>query len=261
MSTNKSDIHPFVQLKFQLFNADLRICAPGCTVNTKPYGLLSGTVSIQWKGLCFESELHPEVFAARGEGSCYILYILNVISKAELVPEFQHRRITHPALQGIFQELWGILLGTSIDPAASGLRQAISNHMFSNINRFRDHFTALPILSLQQLESKILQQLGKQRRIGMNIYDLACLVQMWALVFLQFSTHIDERFMAVLLDWLDHKVAILNLLQVTDHLTATPQFLHSLMIDLVHENSILLLKVLSTWRRIATFVISAINLT
>lgn len=94
-------------------------------------------------------------------------------------------------------------------------------------------------------QSKILQQLGKQLRIGMNIYDLACPVQMWALVFLQSSTHIDERFMAVLLDWLDHKVAILNLLQVTDHLTATPQFLHSRMIDLVHENSILLLKVLN----------------
>jgi hypothetical protein len=79
----------------------------------------------------------------------------------------------------------------------------------------------------------------------MNIYDLACPVQMWALVFLQSSTHIDERFMAVLLDWLDRKVAILNLLQATDHLTATPQFLHSRMIDLVHENYILLLKVLN----------------
>ena len=121
MSTNKSDIHPFVQLKFQLFNADLRICAPGCTVNTKPYGLLSGTVSIQWKGLCFESELHSEVFAAKGEGSCYLLCILNVISKAELVPEFQHRRITHPDLQGMehqptlqhlgFDQSWVVLGG------------------------------------------------------------------------------------------------------------------------------------------------------
>jgi hypothetical protein len=150
----------------------------------KPYGLLSGTVSIQWKGVCFESELHSEVFAARGEGSCYLLCILNVISKAELVPEFQHRRITRPALQGIFQEQWGILLGTSTDPAAFGLRQAISNHMFSKINRFRDQFTALPILSESLQKSETLQQLGKQLRIGMNIYDLACLVQMWALVFL-----------------------------------------------------------------------------
>ncbi len=115
------------------------------------------------------------MFAARVEGSCYLLCILNMISKAELVPEFQHRRITHPHLQRTFQQLWGILPGTSTGPAAFGLRQAISNHMFSNINRFRDHLTALPILSLQR--SEILQMLGKQLQIGRNIYDLACPVQ------------------------------------------------------------------------------------
>ncbi len=51
--------------------------------------------------------------------------------------------------------------------------------------------------------------------------------------------------MMVLLDWLDHKVAIMNLLHVTDHLSATPQFIQSRMINLVHEKSILLLKVLN----------------
>ncbi len=51
---------------------------------------------------------------------------------------------------------------------------------------------------------------------------------------------LTKRFMMVLLeqlDWLDHKVAIMNLLQVADHMDTTPQFLHSSVVDFVHEKS------------------------
>ena len=54
--------------------------------------------------------------------------------------------------------------------------------------------------------------------------DDRCEVQRWAIAFLSPSTHADEGFMKVLLDWLCNKVAVMNLLQVP-HVSGAPQFL------------------------------------
>jgi hypothetical protein len=74
--------------------------------------------------------------------------------------------------------------------------------------------------------------------------DDRCEVQRWAIAFLSPSTHADEGFMKVLLDWLCNKVAVMNLLQVP-HVSGAPQFLHSSSVDHVHDESVLLFKVLN----------------
>ena len=69
-------------------------------------------------------------------------------------------------------------------------------------------------------------------------------VQRCALDFLRPSKHTEEGFMMVLLDWLDNKVAVLNLLQVANE-DGSPRFLHSSLVDHITDEAVLLLKVLN----------------
>ena len=53
--------------------------------------------------------------------------------------------------------------------------------------------------------------------------------------------------MKVLLDWLSHKVAVLNLLQIPNE-NGTPQFFHSSLVNLITDEAVLHLKVLNLER-------------
>ena len=60
--------------------------------------------------------------------------------------------------------------------------------------------------------------------------------------FLRPSTHATEVYMRVLLDWQDNKVAVLNLVQITNE-DGIPQFYQSSVVDHLND-AVLLLKVL-----------------
>ena len=162
-----------------------------------------------------------------------------MVREAESSASFHTRRKDHPELQGPFQERWEIVKGSAHDCEASALRQAVCAHLLHNVDRFRSEFpTPLQVTEVEWLK---LRAMSDPLHIPV---DFSCEVQRWAIAFLSPSTHADEGFMRVLLDWLCNKVAVMNLLQVP-HVSGAPQFLHSSSVDHVNDESVLLLKVLN----------------
>ena len=229
-------------LNFHLLNRHSRMAAANRTVNRDPYGRIDGTAHVTWRGRNSSIPLSDEVRAARAEGSCYLLCLQDLVREAEHSASFHTRRRAHPELQGPFQERWEIMMGSAHNREASALRQAVCIHLLNNADRFRSEFPVpLPMPEAEWL---------KLRAVSDSLHiqvDTRCEVQRWALAFLSPSTHADEGFMRVLLDWLCNKVAVLNLLQVP-HVSGAPQFLHSSSVDHVCDESILLLKVLNIER-------------
>ena len=234
-----SDTTIATQLVFECLDEELQITAEDCTVNTIPYGRLSGTIHIEWRAATASMILRDEVRAARAEGSCYLLCLIDLARDAERSISFSARRKAHPELQGIFKERWELLLGMAADREASGLRQAICIHLLSKIEQFRKEFPVPPPITEQQWLN--LCAVGEALGIHVTQDDP---VQQWAATFLCPSTHADEGFMRVLLDWLDNKVAVLNLLQITRE-DGELQFLHSSAVDHITDEAVLLLKVLN----------------
>ena len=99
----------------------LSVTLEACTVNINPYGILRGTIEIDWRGNILPVILQDEVRAARAEGSCYLLCILDLIREAERSQTFRSRRISHPELHETFQERWELILAMATDREASGL--------------------------------------------------------------------------------------------------------------------------------------------
>ncbi len=88
------------------------------------------------------------------------------------------------------------------------MRQAVCTHLLRNVDRFRSEF---PVpLHVKEAEWLKLRTVSDSLHIQV---DDRCEVQRWALAFLSPSTHADEGFMRVLLDWLCNKVAVMNLLR------------------------------------------------
>ena len=97
-------------LSFELLDVTLSITLEACTVNITPYGMLRGTIEIDWSG---NNQpvilLQDEVRAARAEELCYLLCMLDLIREAERSQTFRSRRISHPELHEAFQERWEII--------------------------------------------------------------------------------------------------------------------------------------------------------
>ena len=110
-------------LSFDVLDMALSVTLEACTVNINPYGILRGTIEIDWRGNILPVILQDEVRAARAEGSCYLLCILDLIREAERSQTFRSRRISHPELHETFQERWELILAMATDREASGLRQ------------------------------------------------------------------------------------------------------------------------------------------
>ena len=228
-------------LRFELLNENLYVASEACTVNTVPYGRLYGSFRLKWRTVEAVVSLQDDIRASRGEGSCYLLCFLDLAREAESSLTFRNRRRSHPDLQGVFQERWEILLGMadSDDHDALGLRQAICTHLLSKADQFQAEFKRPPVLTPQ--EWRALQDLAASLRIPTNLDNA---VQRCALAFLRPSQHTEEGFMMVLLDWLEHKVAVLNLLQIVVE-NDSPRFLHSYAADHVGDAAVLMLKVLN----------------
>ena len=214
-------------------------------VATQPYGHLCGSAIVHWQGTTYCLHINDEVRAVRGEGSCYLLSLADAASEAESFPDFQARRQQHPDLQGEFKESWEKLLAVSKDRDADGLRTILYGHMLSNVSRFQHHFVSPP--NTDERECTLLIQ--TERRAQFHFSGPPCPVRKWAFFFLRPSTHVDERFMMVILDWLGHRVGIMNLMQVTRHEDNTPLFLHVPAVDLIPDTAVLLLKVLNIERQ------------
>jgi len=180
------------------------------------------------------------VRAVRGEGSCYLLSIADAARNADTHPEFRTRRQRHPALQGAFNECWDTLLGVSEDRDAEGLRFIVYSHLLSNLERFRYRFcSALPT---DVSDSVVLM---REREAKFHLPGPPCLVRKWAFLFLRSSTHVDDCFMSVLLDWLGHRVGVMNLTRVNREQDDSAQFLHVPANDLIPDTAVLLIKVLN----------------
>ena len=67
----------------------------------------------------------------------------------------------------------------------------------------------------------------------------------WAFLFLRSSTHVDDCFMSVLLDWLGHRVGVMNLTRVSREQDGSTQFLHVPIADIIPDTAVLLIKVLN----------------
>ena len=211
----------------------------GCNVAVQPYGHLSGSALVRWQDVTYSLQIKDEVRAVRGEGSCYLLAIADAINEADSFPEFHHRRLHHPDLQGHFNERWGKIIAVSLDHDADGLRTIIYSHMLSNLVSFQRLFASPLALSS---EHSLIQA---EQRAQYLFQDPPCHLRKWAFHFLQPSTHVDERYMAVLLDWLGSRVAIMNLLRVNREDDGAPQFFHVPVLDIIPDTAVLLIKVLN----------------
>ena len=84
----------------------------------------------------------------------------------------------------------------SKDRDADGLRTILYGHMLSNVSRFQHHFASPP--NTDERECTLLVQ--AERRAQFHFSGPPCPVRKWAFFFLRPSTHVNERFMRVILD-------------------------------------------------------------
>ena len=214
---------------------------PGRNVAEQPYGQLRGYAKVCWQGATYSVKINDEVRAVRGEGSCYLLSIADAARNADSYPEFQARRLRHPDLQGEFKECWDKLVGVSDDRDADGLRTIVYSHLLSNIERFRELFGS--VVTIDARDCALLME--RERQAQLDFPEPPCLVRKWAFLFLRPSTHVDDRFMSVLLDWLGHRVGVMNLMRVNREQDGSTQFLHVPTADLIPDTAVLLIKVLN----------------
>ena len=79
--------------------------------------------------------------------------------------------------------------------------------------------------------------------------DLPCSVRIAAFRFLSLSDHLTESFLTVLLDWMDHKVALLPFMQVPMDGVDVSNFFHIPELNLISDKSVLLFKMLNIERQ------------
>ena len=228
-------------LSFELLDLALSMMLEACTVKINPYhdSMFRGTMEIDWRDNKLPVILQVEVRAARAEGSCYLLCILDLIREAERLPTFRSQRISRQELHETFQERWELILAMATDREASGLRQVICTHLLDKPEQFQRDFPIPPNHMAQQWQE--LRALGDSLGIRLKTEGA---VQRNLLEFVKQSTHATKGHMRALLDCLGHRVAVLNLLQIPNE-NGTPQFFNSSVVDLINNEAVLLLKVLN----------------
>ena len=173
-----------------------------------------------------------------------MLSIGTLVEEAERNPLFSARRQAEPILQGDFQLRWELLLAMSKERGADTVRAALCAHMWRYESRFQHLFLLEPArnkwddLLRAAKELRLLEKMNAQE-------DDFTLVQKWALHFLSNSTHADENYMRVLLDWLGNKVAIMNFSCVRQE-SGNMLYYHLPLLDLVdNDRAVLLIKLLN----------------
>ena len=229
-----------IRLTYRLLNDNLRCTIDGVDINTQPYALLSGRANLFWRNHSHAVSLNDEVRAARGEGACGLLCILDVLRAANLDHSFRKRVREHAELQGIFQDKWNVLLAMTEDRGAEGLRVLIYCHATGHKERFGILFP--PGERLTEADARLLLQFEKQNNLLFDEDEPPCAVRRAAYRFLSLSDHLTESFLKVFLDWLEHKVALLPLIQNEgDNLS---QFLHVPALNFITDAAVLFLKIL-----------------
>ena len=201
-------------------------------------------MAIRWRSATVRLSIDDDVRATRGEGSCYLLSIGTLAEEAERNDAFTHRRRLDPALQGDFRMNWELLAGMSKERGANTVRNALCAHMWRHAPRFQHLFTLEPPrrqwgdLLLMAKELRLADSMSAQE-------DDLNLVQKWGLYFLLRTTHADESYMRVLLDWLENKVAIMNFGRIQQE-SGNMRYYHLPLSDLVdNDDAILLVKILN----------------
>ena len=75
--------------------------------------------------------------------------------------------------------------------------------------------------------------------------DASCPVRKAAFLFLDPSTHLDERYLQLLLDWLEHKVALIPFIQVENESDGDPQVFYVPEANLISERAVIFIKLLN----------------
>ena len=86
-----------------------------------------------------------------------------------------------------------------------------------------------------------------ERLHGLTVGDKgnSCPVRKAAFLFLDPSTHLDERYLRLLLDWLEHKVALIPFTQVETEDGGDPKVFHVPEADLISERAVIFIKLLN----------------
>ena len=235
------------RLNFHLLDGSLRYALEGADVNTQPYGLLCGTASFSWRNRSYVIPVNDEIQAARGEGACGLLCVLDVVHTANSDQPFRSRIKEHTELRGDFQDKWDILVSLKSDKGAEGLRVIIYCHAITHKKRFGTLFRSGACLPEEDLGHLI--NFERQNNFVFAEDDLPCSVRIAAFRFLSLSDHLTESFLTVLLDWLDHKVALLPFMQVPMDGVDVSNFFHIPELNLISDKSVLLSKMLNIERQ------------
>jgi len=237
------EVSPWTGLKFKILNEEFRITKQGLNVNDTPYACIQGTLHLVLRGQRYTVTMDDEVRAARGEGSCGLLGIQDIIREAESNLGFRERRQTHIALQGEFQERWEMLSAMADDSEAEGTRVAIYCHALKNRQRLKSTFRQ--DVSIKDCDHSPMLRFEQMNGFVFAKNDPPCNVRKAAFSFLHPSTHLDERYAKLLLDWLHNKVALIPLTQVRREADGAPLVFHVPEADLISDEAVLFIKMLN----------------
>ena len=86
---------PFLKIsrhtRLNLLNGSLRFALEGVDINTQPYAIFSGMANRSWRGRSYLVLVNDEVRAARGNGACGVLCIIDACRAAN-IDQFCNRR-------------------------------------------------------------------------------------------------------------------------------------------------------------------------
>ena len=231
------------RLHLHLLNASLRFALEGMDVNSQPYAIISGLATLSWRGRSYNVLVNDEVRAARGNGACGLLCILDVCRAAAMDQQFCNRIKEHVELKGSFYEKWNMLVALSGDEGAEGLRVMIYCHAIRHKERFSTLFPRSPRLS--EAETDTLLRFEHQNGFRFDVETPLCPVRLAAYRFLCLSEHLTESFLAVFFDWMENKVALMPLLQVPSEGADGPTFIHISELNFITDEAVLLFKILN----------------
>jgi hypothetical protein len=112
-----------------------------------------------------------------------------------------------------------------------------------NRHRLRHIFREDPAMTDDEISQ--MQEFEQMHGFNLDASDHSCPVRKAAFLFLHPTMHLDERYLKLLLDWLEHKVALIPFTQVADANDGSPGVYHVPEADLISEGAVLFIKLLN----------------
>ena len=88
LTLSEADVSEGLDTRLNFLNGSLRFALEGVDINTQPYAILSGMANLSWRGRYYLVSVNDEVRAARGNGACGVLCILDVCRAANIDEQF-----------------------------------------------------------------------------------------------------------------------------------------------------------------------------